>query len=379
MELKPNADMQKTKYKVEDVISQFNLDGEIRAIHPYGSGHINDTFRLQNADNRKPDYLLQRINHTVFKDIPSLMENIRYVTEHIRKKLEAKGMADSFRRVLTLVPSKNGKMYFKDPEGNFWRIFYFITKTVSYDIVSTRQQAREGGRAFGEFQRWLSDFEPGILTDTIPYFHNIEKRYEKFVKVVAADPIRRVKEVEPEIEFVTDRINAMGTILRYGEAGKIPLRITHNDTKFNNVLFDEKDRALCVIDLDTVMPGYLAYDFGDSIRTIVNTAAEDEKELQKIDVNIQFFKAFTLGFIKETTGLLSKEEIELLPMGALLLPYIMGLRFLTDYIEGDVYYKIHSPGHNLQRARAQFQLLRKLEAVYPSLKEIVLDAAEKYR
>lgn len=371
--------MQKTKYKVEDVISQFNLDGEIRDIHPYGSGHINDTFRLQNADKKKPDYLLQRVNHTVFKDIPSLMENIRYVTEHIRKKLEAKGMADSFRRVLTLVPTKNGNIYFKDAEGNFWRIFYFITKTVSYDIVSTRQQAKEGGRAFGEFQRWLSDFKPGILKDTIPYFHNIEKRYEKFVNVVAADPIRRVKEVEPEIEFVTDRINAMGTILRYGEAGKIPLRITHNDTKFNNVLFDEKDRALCVIDLDTVMPGYLAYDFGDSIRTIVNTAAEDEKELQKIDVNIQFFKAFTLGFIKETTGLLSKEEIELLPMGALLLPYIMGLRFLTDYIEGDVYYKIHSPGHNLQRARAQFQLLRKLEAIYPSLKEIVLDAAEKYR
>ena len=371
--------MHPAKYNFKEIISQFALHGEIKDIHPFGSGHINDTFRLQNADNRKPDYLLQRVNHTVFKDIPSLMENIQYVTEHIRKKLEATRITDKFRRVLTLVPAKNNQIYFKDTEGNFWRIFYFINRTVSYDIVSTRQQANEGGRAFGQFQRWLSDFKPGILKDTIPDFHNIEKRYKKFAYGITADPVGRVKEVEPEIEFVMDRIDSMGTILRNGEAGIIPLRITHNDTKFNNVLFDEKDRALCVIDLDTVMPGYLAYDFGDSIRTIVNTAAEDEKELQKIDVNIQFFKAFTLGFIKETTGLLSKEEIELLPMGALLLPYMMGLRFLTDYIEGDVYYKIHSPGHNLQRARAQFQLLRKLEAIYPALKKIVLDAAEKYK
>jgi Ser/Thr protein kinase RdoA (MazF antagonist) len=281
--------------------------------------------------------------------------------------------------VLTLVPAKNNQMYFKDTEGNFWRIFYFIERSIRYDLVRTQQQANEGGRAFGQFQRWLSDFNPGILKETIPYFHNIEKRYNKFINVIAADPTGRVKEVESEIEFVMERINTMETILRNGEAGKIPLRITHNDTKFNNVLFDEKDKAICVIDLDTVMPGYLAYDFGDSIRTIVNTAAEDEKELQKIDVNLQFFKAFTSGFLKETTGLLSKEEIELLPMGALLLPYIMGLRFLTDYVEGDVYYKIHSPGHNLQRARAQFQLLRKLEAIYPALEEIVLDAAEKYK
>jgi Ser/Thr protein kinase RdoA (MazF antagonist) len=371
--------MHNTKYNFKEVISRFKLDGEIKDIHPFGSGHINDTFRLQNADNRKPDYLLQRVNHTVFKDIPTLMENIRCVTEHIRKELENQRVADISRRVLTLVPSKNNKMYFKDTEGNFWRIYYFIEKTVSYDIVRTWQQANEGGRAFGQFQRWLSDFKPGILKDTIPDFHNIKKRYKKFADVIIADPTRRVKEVETEIEFVTDRINTMETILNNGEAGRIPLRITHNDTKFNNVLFDRNDRALCVIDLDTVMPGYLAYDFGDSIRTIVNTAAEDEKDLQKIDVNIQFFKAFTLGFIKETTGLLTKEEIELLPMGALLLPYIMGIRFLTDYLEGDVYYKIHSPGHNLQRARAQFQLLRRLEAIYPTLIEIVFDASEKYK
>jgi len=371
--------MHPTKYNFKEVISQFNLDGNIRVIHPWGSGHINDTFRLQNADDKMTDYLLQRINHTVFKDVPSLMENIQYVTEHIRKKLEAQGIADSFRRVLTLVPAKNNNMYYKDTEGNFWRVYYYIEKTISYDVVRTRQQANEGGRAFGQFQRWLSDFDPGILKDTIPDFHNIEKRYEKFAHVIAADAISRVKKVESEIEFVSDRINAMGTILRNGKAGKIPLRITHNDTKFNNILFDENDKALCVIDLDTVMPGYPAYDFGDSIRTIVNTAAEDEKELQKIDVNMQFFRAFTSGFMKETTGLFKKEEIEMLPMGSLLLPYMMGLRFLTDYLEGDVYYKIHFPGHNLQRARAQFQLLRRLELVFPALMEIVLDAAEKYK
>jgi len=371
--------MHNTKYNFKEVISRFKLDGKIRDIQPCGSGHIHDTFRLQNTSNLKPDYLLQCVNHNIFADIPALMENIQYVTEHIRKKLEAQRVADKFRRVLTLIPTKDNKMYFKDTEGNFWRIYYFIKETISYDIVTTWQQANEGGRAFGQFQRWLSDFDPGILKDTIPDFHNIEKRYKKFADAIIADPLGRVKEVESEIEFIKYRINIMGTILRTGEAGKIPLRITHNDTKFNNVLLDENDRALCVIDLDTVMPGYIAYDYGDSIRTIVNTAAEDEKDLQKIDINIHFFKAFTLGFIKETKGLLTKEEIELLPMGALLLPYIMGLRFLTDYLAGDVYYKIHSPDHNLQRSRAQFQLLRRLEAVYSTLKEIVFDAAEKYK
>jgi hypothetical protein len=374
-----NTTMNHKANHLTDILLHFGLEGTIGHVHPFGSGHINDTFRAENTDVTRPDYILQRINHTIFKNVPSLMQNIKHVTDHVQKKLEMQDIPDRHRKVLTLVPARDGNTYYQDAEGNYWRIFHQIKDTRSYDIVQTPYQAREGGRAFGQFQSWLSDMEPGLLTETIPDFHNIEKRYEKFQNVILADPSGRRKDVPYEIEFVNRRIQDMGEILRNGKEGKLPLRITHNDTKFNNVLLDNNDRALCVIDLDTVMPGYVAYDFGDSVRTIVNTAAEDEKDLAKIEVNMELYEAFAVSFLRETGSSLTRGEIDSLPMGALLLPYMIGLRFLTDYIEGDVYFKTHFPEHNLQRARAQFRLLSRLEDNYNILKDIVLSAAEKFQ
>lgn len=362
-------------YDFPSIISRFDIQGGVANIAPYGSGHIHDTFHLLNTRPEFPDYLLQRINHYVFQNVPVLMKNIAQVTFHLRKKMQAFSGADPEKEVLTLVPTKKEQSFYQDDHGNFWRMYYFLQDTRSYDIVETSQQAYEGGRAYGKFQALLSDLDTNLLQETIPDFHNVESRLQLFQKAIQHNPKDRVQKVLSEISFVEERSVAMGTICRAGRAGELPLRITHNDTKFNNVLLNKQDKAQCVIDLDTVMPGFVAYDFGDAIRTTVNTASEDEKDLSKINVNINLFEGFTKGFLEETAGLLSDNEVHSLSLGVLLLPYLMGLRFLTDYIDGDNYYKIHFPDHNLQRARAQFQLIRKLEDKSEILEKIILDAS----
>lgn len=364
---------------LKEIALQFNIIGEIEHINPYGSGHINDTFQVINKDINSPDYLLQRINSYVFKDIALLINNIEIVTNHIRKKLEAIEGSFPDKQVLTLIKTKTNKCFYIDDSGNYWRMYFFLKDTVSYDVVTTINQANEGGSAFGRFQALISDLNADLLGETIPDFHNIEKRLDKFEAVLLSDSQKRSNEVGKEIEFVLERQKRMCGILELGRSGKLPKRITHNDTKFNNVLLDNKDHAQCVIDLDTVMPGYIAYDFGDAIRSIVNTAAEDETDISKININISLFEAFAKGFLKETAIHLSDEEINSLAMGALLLPYMVGLRFLTDHLEGDIYFKIHFPGHNLQRARAQFQLLKKLEERYTDLQTIVQNITQEYR
>ena len=363
------------KYDFPAVISHFEIQGDIAEVTPYGSGHIHDTFHVKNAEAGKRDYLLQRINHNVFKRIPELTENIQLVTDHLRKKLSEVPGASPDKEVLNPIHTKEGNGFYKDKEGNYWRMYFYLDNTRSYDIVETANQAYEGGKAFGRFQALLSDVKVDSLHETIPLFHDIKNRLKLFEEAIARDPKGRVKEVAPEIAFVNDRRERMSVIRTLGQEGKIPLRITHNDTKFNNVLLNENDEAQCVIDLDTVMPGYIAYDFGDSIRTIINTAAEDEKDLDKIRLNLELFKAFTRGFIEEAGTLMSKAEIRSLSDGVLLLPFIMGLRFLTDYIDGDVYYKIEFPEHNIQRARAQFKLVEELEKQYDFIEKTIEETA----
>jgi hypothetical protein len=361
------------------ITAQFAIAGGVQAVAPHGSGHIHDTFRVQPAQAGQPGYLLQRINHHVFKNVPALMENIRQVTDYLRKQVAARRGSHPDKEVLTLIPTRSGQDYYTDAAGNYWRMFLFLDDTCCYDLVETPQQAYEGGKAFGRFQALLTDFPVEQLHDTIPDFHNVQSRLQLFRAALARDPLGRAGEVAAEIAFIEDRAAVMGLIHHLGKSGQLPLRITHNDTKFNNVLLDKDQRAQCVIDLDTVMPGYVAFDFGDAIRTTVNTAAEDEADPEKISVNMDLFTGFTAGFLAETGPLLSDNEIASLAPGVLLLPYIMGVRFLTDYIEGDHYYKIHFPGHNLQRARAQLSLVQKLEIQYERMEHIIQDIARAKR
>lgn len=365
-----------TAYNFPSIIAQFAIKGTVAHIKPHGSGHIHDTFRMANAQPESPDYLLQRINHHIFKNVPALSENIELVTNHLQKKMEAVPGANPDQEVLTLIPSKEGKGYIQDAEGNFWRMYLFIKNTRSYDVVESVQQAYEGGKAFGKFQALLSDLNVDHLHEIIPHFHNVENRLRLFREAIGHDPKGRVEKVSAEIDFVKRREKVMGTIYRLGKQGKLPLRITHNDTKFNNVLLDEHDRAQCVIDLDTVMPGFVAYDFGDAIRTIVNHAPEDEEDLERISVDMALFNGFTKGFLEETGSFLTDEEVNSLSHGVLLLPFIMGLRFLTDYIDGDNYYKINFADHNIRRARAQFRLVEKLETQFTLIQDIIQNIAK---
>lgn len=368
-----------TDTRIYKLIAAFKIDAKFASVIPFGSGHINDTYRIKNSDPSGVDYLLQRINHHVFKDVPALMQNLLYVTEHLKEKLAKIPGSDLEKKVMTIVETNDGKPYFKDDRGDYWRVFHFLKDTRSYDQVTTEQQAYEGGKAFGHFQALLSDMDPGLIKDTIPDFHNIESRLTKFERAVKTDKVGRLHKVLPEVEFIRQRVYEMSEILRLGRAGKLPLRIVHNDTKFNNVLLNEDDHAQCVIDLDTVMPGYVAYDFGDSIRTIANTAPEDEENIRLIDINISLFESYTNGYLEEAVHFLTESELDSLLKGALLLPYAQTVRFLTDYLEGDHYYKIQSPDHNLQRTRAQLALVKKLEENRDKLGQIIMDTWHQYK
>jgi Ser/Thr protein kinase RdoA (MazF antagonist) len=367
----PQLKFNLTDAQLRNIVSKFQIAEAVTSVTPFGSGHINDTFRITTHTGN--GYLLQRINHFVFKDVAGLMDNIANVTRHLKEKLAAIPGADPAKEVLTLVGNKNNGYYIEDDEGGYWRVFHFLNGTKSYDVVSTETQAFEGGKAFGRFQALLADMDPSLVIDTIPNFHNIEYRLSNLDKAIAADTGKRLNGVQPEIDFINRRRDAMKHILLSGRAGILPKRIIHNDTKFNNVLLDGNDRAQCVIDLDTVMPGYVAYDFGDAVRTIINTAPEDEPNLTLIGLNIPLFAAYVRGYLPQTVSFLMDTELNSLMEGALLLPYMQAVRFLTDYLDGDNYFKIHFPQHNLQRARAQLQLVKKLEEEREHLQAIILE------
>lgn len=357
--------------KILKVASNFQTEGQLTGAEAYGSGHIHETYRLTNKNKVLPDYLLQKLNTHVFKDIEQLCSNIQTVTSHLRGKIAKIPGSNTAKEVLTLIPTFEGQYFYECPEGDFWRMYLFLKNTKSYDLVESRKQAFEGGRGYGLFLTLLSDLNPNLLYEVLPDFHNMEYRMDQLNKVIEKDPVKRVKDVGDEIEFFKEKIDRLMIIRKMGQAGQLPLRITHNDTKFNNVLLNRNNRAQCVIDLDTVMPGYVAFDFGDAIRTIVNTADEDEKDLEKISVNMELFEGFAEGFIREAIAMLNENELDSLAHGCLLLPFIMGTRFLTDYIDGDNYYRTHFPGHNLQRARAQFRLVERLEEQFQKMQDII--------
>jgi hypothetical protein len=353
-----------------EVVAHFKCTGNATTLKPYGSGHINDTFLLKNA-NGGPDYLLQRINQNVFRNVERLTDNMLRVTAHLKSKILASGQGDAEKEVMTMIPTAEGKYFYRDSSGDCWRMFYFLGNTKSYDVVKTEKQAYEGGRAFGKFQSMLSDIPPGEMFEVIPDFHNIQKRLAQLEEAIEKDACGRVVEVGEELEVVNKYADSMQYFQQPERAKILPIRVTHNDTKFNNVLLDQNDEAQCVIDLETVMDGYVAYDFGDAIRTIINKTDEDEADLSKIQLNMPLFTAYTEGYLSTASNFLTEEELESLMKGVLLLPYMQGVRFLTDHINGDTYYKIKFPGHNLQRTRAQFQLLKMLDANASDMETII--------
>lgn len=355
---------------LKEVFGLFQANGTYISGEAYGSGHIHDTFRIETAGDAD-DYILQRINNRIFRNIQQLQHNIERVTIHLRNKLALIPGSDLKRECLQLIPSVDGNSWAQDREGNFWRMYIFIRGHRSYNIVDSPGKAFEGGKAIGRFQSMLADMPGQPLYETIPWFHNVEKRLETFHKTLSEDPAGRAANVLPETREINRRAEEMKIILKLGQSGKIPLRITHNDTKFNNILLDQDDKALCVIDLDTVMPGYVHYDFGDAIRTATNTAQEDETDLSRIAMNIELFRAYTEGYISEAGSTLNDVEKEYLAFAPLLITYIIGLRFLTDYIDGDRYFKIHYDDHNLNRARAQLKLVSCMEERYNDMKSII--------
>jgi hypothetical protein len=356
---------------LKKIFESFTPDGTYLMGEPYGSGHIHDTFSVETMEKDKDDYILQRLNNRIFKNIPALQQNIERVTVHLRNKLSSTPGSDIKRECLNLIPAKDGKSWIVDDEGSFWRMYIFISNHRSYNIVDSTDKAFEGGKAIGRFQAMLADMPGEPLNETIPKFHDIENRLAILERTISENPRGRVDSVKWEIDEYLKRGEEMKTILRLGREGKIPSRITHNDTKFNNILLDENDKALCVIDLDTVMPGYVHYDFGDAIRTVTNTAAEDEKDLEKVKMDIGLFKAYATGYLSETGKTLNDVEKEYLAFAPKLITYTIGVRFLTDFIDGDNYFKIHHEFHNLQRTRAQLKLVMSMEEQYGEMQKII--------
>lgn len=349
------------KITLEDIAAHFVLPSPIGRIIPYGSGHINDTFCIYDTTQTIPLYILQRINHQVFTNIPLLKTTTARITEHIRSKLRQKTNTDLHRAVLTPLATKTGEFFFLDADGNYWGMYLFIQGSVLYDTVRSDRQAYQAGTMFGRFIRLLADFPTSELHESIPNFHNMIVRLEQFYEAQEQDRAKRTKIVQSEIDFVTARVDSMTSLQNNLANGLLPQRITHNDTKLNNILFDAAGNALCVIDLDTVMPGLVHYDFGDSIRSIASSSAEDETDPSRICLNLAFYTAYTRGFLEELHTILTPFEQTTLAFGAQYMTFIMGLRFLTDYLNGDVYYKIHYAQHNITRARSQFALLRDME------------------
>ncbi len=352
------------EYNLQEIAKKFKLELNCE---PYGNGHINDTYIINNA----PRYILQRINSDVFTKPEEVMENIESVTDHLRKKIAAAG-GDVCRETLTLIQTDDGRSFYKADENNYFRVYRFIENAVSYDRVENPVQFYNAAKAFGKFQNMLSDFPADRLHETIKKFHDTRSRLEAFRQSVKADVRGRAKYVVPEIEFVLSRESDCGVIVNATADGSVPIRVTHNDTKLNNVMLDSRTgEGVCVIDLDTVMPGSLLYDFGDAVRFGASSGDEDETDLSKIYMSEELFEQFSRGFLEETASVMTDMEKELLPFSAKLMTLECGMRFLTDYLSGDTYFKIHRKDHNLDRARTQFKLVKDMEDKADTMRKIV--------
>ena len=365
--------------KIRKVVSEFPLHGGFVSAEPYGSGHINDTYAVTFNQGGVPvRYILQRINHEIFKDPVSLMENIERVTQHQAEALS--GLSDASRCAITVVDTKAGESLHRDDDGNFWRVYIMIEGAHSCDILETSSQAYHAARAFGRFQKLLANLPGKRLHETIPKFHDTPSRMNALKEAVEKDSSNRAKNANAEIDFVFARAGLVSKLIDLNKAGLIPERITHNDTKLNNVLLDDATgEGLCVIDLDTVMPGLALYDFGDMVRTGTNTAAEDERNLSKVTSDPKMFAALAEGYLSEAASFLNDKEVEMMPFSGILISLEIGTRFLTDYLQGDVYFKTSREGHNLDRCRTQFKLVASLEAQEEKMTRVVGEALEKAR
>ncbi len=361
--------------KLKNIVAQFVKELDGADIKPLGKGHINDSFKVEVGGK---EYVMQRINHDIFKNVEELQNNIMRVTTHIRQKLSEAQVEDIDRKVLTLTPTLEGKLYYKDEEGNYWRMMDFIKDSMSYEEINP-ELAYRAGKAFGDFQKMLADLPNGPLFETIPNFHNIESRLETFRESVRVNKSGRLYEVNELVKEIEARADEMCKAERMHREGKLVKRTNHCDTKVNNILFDNEGNVLCVVDLDTVMPGFVLSDFGDFIRTGANKGAEDDQNLDNVAVDLDIFEGYTKGYLENAASFLTDVEIENLAFGAKLLTYMQTVRFLTDYIDGDTYYKIAYGNHNLVRSLAQFKLLQSLEENFDKMQEIVSSNAAKYK
>ena len=349
---------------IHAIASQFELKGTVSEITPLGEGFINDTFVIK-TEGDDPNYILQRKNHKIFPDVPGMMDNIKAVTDHIKAKV-----ADPLRETLTVIPSKDGKLYVQDGE-NFWAVCLFINDTITYSRADSTELAYQGGLGAGRFQALLADFDKP-LNETIKGFHNIRWRFQQWDETIAADPVGRVEELQEEISWIESRRKEMMDFWALVEDGTIPSHVSHNDTKLSNILFNSSDGSmLCMIDLDTVMRSTSLNDFGDAIRSYTNTGAEDDKNLDNVSMNLDMFKAYAEGYLHEQKDTISKSELEWLAFSARYITFEQVLRFLMDYIDGDKYYKTAYPEHNLVRTHAQYKLLQSMEAQYDAMCKVI--------
>ena len=352
------------KERLLDIASRFELEGRITDIKPLGEGFINDTY-VVTTEGDAPDYILQRKNHVIFPDVPGMMENIKAVTEHIKAKV-----ADPLRETLTVIPAKDGRLYVQEGD-NFWATCLFIPDTTSPERADTPELAYQGGLGTGRFQALLSDFDKP-LNETIKGFHNIRWRFKQWDETLAADPVGRVSQLQEEISWIESRRKEMMDFWSLVEDGTIPLHVTHNDTKISNILFNSSDGSmLCMIDLDTVMTSTSLNDFGDAIRSYANTGAEDDRNLDNVGMSLEMFKAYAEGYLHEQKASMVQSELDHLAFSARYITFEQVLRFLMDYIDGDRYYKIAYPEHNLIRTHAQYKLLRSMEEQYCQMCEII--------
>lgn len=372
MEITPKIFGTKTNINMKtnllEITKKFLLEGKVTDVVPLGEGFINDTFIIKTEEG-SPNYILQRKNKKIFSPIPAMMENIQKVCLHIKKKVVAAG-GDPMREAMTVTPTTDGKLYFLDEEDEYWAVCQFIDDTIAYDAAETPELAYAGGKGIGKFQALVSDLtEP--LTDILPGFHNIRFRFNQWDEVLAKDPVGRKAGISKEISWIESRREEMLKFWELVENGVIPTRISHNDTKINNILFDKKGDVLCVIDLDTVLSSTVLNDFGDAMRFYTNTGLEDDTNLDNVSMDIEIYKAFAKGYIEEAKSFLTDKEFEYLAFSAKYITYEQVLRFLMDYIDGDNYYKTKSPDHNLVRTKAQYKLLRSMEEQFDAMNAAV--------
>ena len=354
----------------------FEIPGRPVDATPHGSGHINDTFVVCFDEGGVPvRHVLQRINHQVFKDVPAVMENFERATRHITASLEGRGIPDRSRRAMTLIPTSDGGTYHVDTAGGYWRAFQFIEGATSYDVLTTHAQAYEVARAFGRFQTMLADLPEPPLHETIPQFLDGPDRFRAFVDILERDPLNRAVDAAPEIEFLVDNARIFDRLPELIRTGAVPLRTTHNDCKSNNVLIDDvTGEGICVIDLDTLMPGLVMYDFGDIVRSGACPVAEDWQELDDVHLDLERFEYLTHGYLASAGEFLMPTERDHLVFAGKVITLMLGARFLTDYLQGDTYFKTHRSGHNLDRCRVQFALVRSIENQESSMHDVVEQA-----